>query len=365
MRKKIINYLIYLLVFSLCLGQFGKISFGSGISLYIHDILVLFILFGRRRLPKLKLLKPILAFASIAFLSLLLAISQLPFANLLISSLYLWRWLAFAAVFFAVRQNQPKNLTQALIASGFVVAVSGLLQYILLPDTRFLFTSFWDDHYYRLIGTFFDPNFTGLYLSLTILLIIQNFKFIKKQNHFAICYLLFVICVSALALTFSRSSYLAFLTGLFFIFAKSIKKFIVFMLVFTLFIFMLPKPGGEGVNLLRNSSINARLLSSQQTLKLIKQKPLLGHGFNTLRFIRQDFTSHSAAGADNSFIFLLATTGIIGLIIYLWLLKEIWVTHFALRPLLLAFIIHAQFVNSLFFAPLMLYFWLIISDTKH
>jgi len=360
MRSKITKYLIYLLIFSITLGQFGKISLGSGVNLYLHDIITILILvFSKPRKTQSKLLKPILAFSAVSAASLLLASRTMPYTDVLIGSLYLWRWLSYAAVFLIAKQNKPKNLKQALIASGFIIAVTGLLQYILLPDTRFLFTSHWDDHYYRLIGTFFDPNFTGIFLVISLLLLLTSWK--KNFYNFLT---LFTVS-AALVLTYSRASYLSLLAGLFTysLIKKNYKHILFAVALFILSLPFLPRPGGEGVNLLRTASINARIASTKQTFSLIKQKPILGHGFNTLRYVRNDFISHASAGTDNSLVFLLATTGIIGTLIYLWLLGQMFKLYSnALPPILAATLIHAQFNNTLFFAPVMIWIWLIISD---
>jgi len=66
-------------------------------------------------------------------------------------------------------------------------------------------------------------------------------------------------------------------------------------------------------------------------LRIIKDNPLFGVGFNSLRFMKRDYgflnqdwqESHSGAGVDSSVLFVWATTGVFGLGIYLWLFWKI------------------------------------------
>src|SRR3989338_6680935 len=58
------------------------------------------------------------------------------------------------------------------LRNGFFVGL-GLGQYIFLPDTRFLLSYGWDEHYWRLIGTVLDPNYMGVMMGMIVLFGIQ------------------------------------------------------------------------------------------------------------------------------------------------------------------------------------------------
>ncbi|HNP89370.1 MAG TPA: O-antigen ligase family protein, partial [Candidatus Woesebacteria bacterium] len=233
-------------------------------------------------------------------------------------------------IFFDLRHN-PDLFTSGIInkillfwslALGFI----GLGQYLFLPDTRFLLSSGWDDHYFRVIGSFFDPNFTGLILSLAIIWGINNFysqqSLIKIQ--FFKLFLLFLLLFPAFFLTYSRSSYLALIAGLAVYFVLKAKKRNLFylLILFVLVVILLPRPGGEGVRLERTASMVLRLENWQVMFSLWKKHPLFGVGFNNLRYairktgylrLDQWREVHSAAGADNSYLFILVTAGLMGL----------------------------------------------------
>jgi len=69
---------------------------------------------------------------------------------LIISGLYLFRWVIYAGLFFVViNEIKENNFDKYLIFAGVVTAIFGLVQYIFIPDTRFLSKYGWDDHYFR------------------------------------------------------------------------------------------------------------------------------------------------------------------------------------------------------------------------
>lgn len=371
---KILKLLFLILFLVFPFGQLARLPLGiPSVNLYLHDLvigLILLIWFGQHFLKKKKfklppLSKPIFGFIAAAFLSLLLAASQRQPGEIFIGSLYLLRWLAYAGIYFVVYENSWLHgwILKWLIAAGVTSAFLGLLQYAFLPDTRFLYYSGWDDHYYRVIGTFLDPGFTGIIYVLALILIVV--KFWDKKT---ILYSLSSILYLSLALTYSRSAYLAYLAGMGIIaFKKKAPKFFAVILsLFLITVFLLPRPSSEGVQLERRTSVLARVGNWQQSWQIIKDHPIFGVGFNFYRYSQRDYgflgedwqTSHAGAGADSSLLSVLATTGIVGFIFYLWLLWEMT----KICPIAtLALIVHSFFNNSLFYPWIMVWMWTLLS----
>jgi len=351
------------------LEEFPEVNF------YLIDLLVglLGIIGASRGVRALKKKKlpvlagPMLIFLGITGLSLLLN-PYFQEKEILVGGLYWLRLAAYFGFYLLISLSgwsDWSNLSDLLLVCGGAVAVFGLVQYFFWPDLTSLKYIGWDPHYYRLTGAFLDPNFTGIILVLTIILLIKNLK-----KHSA-CYLLLAICYLSLALTYSRASWLAFLGGVGSWFwlkgGKKGIKFIIFIIVIiTITAIVLPRgKGGEGVRLERTASVKSRLRSWQQALTIAKDHPLLGVGFNTYRYTQKKYgflgedwqTSHSGAGADNSFLFVLATSGILGLVGLLGLLGKILVLSFRKSPLvfasLVAVLIHCLFNNTLFYPWIM------------
>ncbi|MFC1627413.1 O-antigen ligase family protein [Patescibacteria group bacterium] len=360
--KKLTSILLFSLMIIFPFGQLTRISLGLGVNLYLHDfiitILAIIYIFNK---PKFKsfLTKPLIIFISAATLSLVVNLNKFPLSQIFTSSLYLVRFIVYSSLFFIIKDQSKttkKTLFKLLIYVTTAIGLFGLLQYFLLPDTRFLFFSNWDDHYYRLLSSFLDPNFTGILLVLGLILVF----FAQKHWYY------YLILLTPLFLTYSRSSYLGLLTaGLAIsIIKKKFKYLLAIIVLLIISLPVLPRPGGEGVKLERVFSIKQRAYNYQEGIKIFKTDPIFGIGFNTLRLHRNDFTSHAASGLDSSPLFVLTTTGIVGLIAYLNLLKNIYKISPIVQISLITVLVHSFFQNTLFYPWVMIWLW-VLSATEY
>ena len=79
---------------------------------------------------------------------------------------------------------------------------------------------------------------------------------------------------------------------------------------------------------------------------------------------------HSGSGSDSSILLVAATTGIIGLFTFIYLLFALLTIFLknlksdylklATTSSFLALLVHSQFVNSFFFPQIMLLFWVLV-----
>jgi O-antigen ligase len=336
---------------------------------------------------------PVLGFFGAAGFSLFLNSFFLTCQESLISSLYLGRWLIYAGAYFFVfdfsRRVEGRfltldNFTKILVCLGIIVAIFGLIQYLVWPDLRSLETAQWDPHYFRVVSTFLDPGFTGLILVFSLILIVGLFLNTpsKNKNQKKILVLAGVVIYLALALTYSRSSYLAYLiaAAVFSWFRKSTKLFLTALIILIITIVLLPRPGGEGVRLERWASIEARIRSWRNASVIFLDHPIFGVGFNSYRYAQRDYgflgedwqENHAGSGADSSLLFVLATTGIIGLAAYFWLwlkLAKISYSEARRKPMALAVFstlaavwVHSFFLNSLFYIWIMAWLWMLLAS---
>ena len=357
MMLQLIKPLTLALVAALAFGQLGRLpEITPGINVYAFDVLAMLLLLAwlpgaKVRLDGLK--RAALYFALVALMSFLAVRPEHEFYAWLASGAYLARWFLYFGLYLiytdprVLKLKLPlkKYLTNLALALGGI----GLLQYLILPDTRFLAFSNWDDHYFRVIGSLGDPSFLGLMLLLGLI--------ISRK------WLLLI----PLFLTYSRSTYLAGLAVLATAawFKRAWRFLAIGLLALAVVLPLLPRPGGEGVNLLRWFSVEQRWDNYTEGFNLWRQSPLLGVGFNTLRAIRGDYVSHAASGLDNSFLFVAATTGIIGLLFYLNLLRRLWQNGGEIVKLsLVAVIVHSFFQNSLFYPLVMIWLWLLLASNQ-
>lgn len=304
----------------------------------------------RARLPQEPLFKPILIFVSVLGLSLLLALPTLKNGQVLIAGAYWLRLVFLSLMYFGLRILDKGDKKMILFGAIGIFLLLGFGQYLFIPDTRSLAMFGFDDHYYRLVGSLFDPNFTGLIMAAFTLIALHHFDGRQK--------LIALVPLLGLALTFSRASYLAFAVGLIFLVIK--KRwwyFLGFLPLLAAILLIIPKPFGEGVNLLRTFSISSRLNNQMEGWNMFLEKPLFGHGFNTLPTkqptLSEKFTPIRVGGIDNSFLYILATSGIVGLAAFLYLIWSLWKLAEwtpVVQAVLLAVLVHSLWNNSFFYS---------------
>lgn len=366
-------------------GQVVSLPLPAGARITLLDVAVAMMLIvaavrstKKRIIPSLW--APVMTFFGITLLSLAGTFANVPLYVTGGGLLYILRWITYAALYWvaAGKFAAPRSWNIMLILSGLVMAVSGLAQYMWYPDLRNLYYLGWDPHYQRLFGTLFDPNFMGIILTFTVLMMLGweekgNIPLWVKVTGI-------VVTLSALLLTYSRSSFIAFLVGIILWGILMQKKLLTGIIIFVMAVsvFILPSTG-EGRNLLRTASSLARIGSAERAFTLIREKPLLGHGFNLLRYVAVERTwidevgvpSRAGAGLDTSLLFVGATTGVMGMLVYAWLLISLFMlgkrahAHKKLKArgavfisLTAAALVHSLFINSLFYPWVMAWMWL-------
>lgn len=278
-------------------------------------------------------------------------------------NLYKYQIVSFKPLFYLVRltgllslaifpPNYQKKLKNIFLIFIIANIIFGLIQYSLWPDFTYFNVSNWDPHLYRLISTYFDPTFTGLiYLFFIIKL------FLSKDIPYR--WYLLVITYFAMALTYSRSTYLSFLAAFCFIaiYQKKLKIFLFSFVIILITLLILPRQPGEGTKLERTSSIFAKIENYKEGITLFTKSPLIGHGYNNLIFIRNnDSNSHAVSGFDGSLLTILVTTGIIGFCFFiLGIYKFFQQADLLKKTMMISLLVHSFFANSL------LYPWALIS----
>lgn len=394
-----ILFTVFLLSFPLT--EVGRIQFDNGIAFTLNDLLLgllvsywtIYRFLIVKKTGNFVLNKPIFIFVFIAGLSLVVNFFNLTFNNFLIASLYLVRFIGYLSLYFIVKEFQPtfkSKIPYLLLSSGLLVLILGYIQYFFYPSLRNLFYLGWDEHLYRMFSTFLDPNFAGIFFVIFFIYTLIFIKdYIKRKDNirFLIFSSISLITLIAVYLTYSRSAFIALIvasTSYLILIGK--KQLILLTLgILLIIIFIAPKSfNTEGTNLLRINSSTARIDSAKQGIYIFQQNPILGVGFNAYRYAQNKYVglnnsfwqvTHSGAGTDNSFIFVLATTGILGLIAYLYLLKGVFILSSnntkknkyapVLFSTLLALIVSSIFINSLFYVFLLEWLWILTGLTEN
>jgi len=392
-----------ILLFFFTTGEIFRFQAGDNITISLIDILVGFTISlwlvrfliqkKQSNIQKSNLIKPISIFIGIEVISLFIGSGKLNQNELTISFLYLLRWAFYAGIYFVVKDFDLKfkeKILKLMVIAGVIMLAGGYLQLLLYSNLRNLYYLGWDDHLYRMFSSLFDPNFAGLLFALFFLLLSGLFLSSLKNRDKRVSFLVGVLAIIALIavfLTYSRSALLMLIFGFSVLLTMINKKklIIVFMTILILTILISSRNFYiENMNLFRTASSVARVKSSQDALMIIKDNFLFGVGFNAYRYaqVRYGFrsqigarTSHADAGTDNSFLFVLATTGVVGFICYLYLWLKIIATGLRQyrkgkgfeKILGIIFIssvagifVGSMFVNALFFPPIMLWLWILV-----
>jgi O-antigen ligase len=291
-----------------------------------------------------------------------------PQINVTYGLLYLMRLAAYIYFLiyvanFTKQKGNSSLLIKSILGISILSGVLGWVQFFIFPDLKPLFIWGWDMHLYRLAGTFFDPGYLGLILVLGFLITIYKYIVIKRK-----IYILFAsFLLISLAYTYSRASYLSLLIGLLtiLIYKKSVKIFTFVIIALAFLIIALPTTRNHSIEFFRAFSVTARIENYKTTLNIFTKNPVFGIGYNNMciayqKYVGfQKFSSHACSGSDSSMLFVLATTGTIGLMAFIHsvfnIIKIAQKSRHVVLILssLIAVFIHSFFNNSLFYPWIM------------
>lgn len=349
-RKIVIVSFFLLLILGQIPGLFIQLNYNVPFRIHLVDIwacvVAVYVIFKKLSLPN-KII-PLLEFGTTGLVSTVFIPVIYVFNIEIENILFALRILAyiFVFVYFATQKVNKKYIEKLALASTIVLSILGFIQYFTHPDTRWLSGLGWDDHYYRMIGTFLDPAFLGIIFVFGLIIAI------KYRTTLGI-----ITLTSALALTYSRASWFALFVALviFIIKRYRIRTSLIAAFLLLISIFLLPTPGGEGVNLYRTNSIEQKYDNSKQAVTLISESPLIGWGTGNLCEAKMqlgfDTPTNSCRGLDNSFLFILASSGLLGAIFFVRFIYNLKINSMPvwLIASLTSVLVHSMFTNTLFY----------------
>lgn len=339
----IIAFLVPLFFLFLSLGEVGRISFfGQQVNAFVFEPVLFIILcyyaFRYRLKPIQDLWKNYKSIIAFFVFSLAIFIfgwyGYTPLENW-ISLLYLIRLTIYILFYIYMSYAAHKDKDQKkIVERGFVLfagitLISSFIQYVFYPELRNLLYLGWDPHLYRMFGTFLDTSVAAAVYGLIAIF----FYFLFRSKGIVTKYVLCLGSILCLLFTFSRTAY-----GVFFLLMLAVlvaeKKFKLLLITICLAVgvlLIIPKPFGEGVNLARTFSIESRLNDYSQAFILWQKKPLLGFGYNRLRYVKRqygfiepkNFDMTHAGASYPSFLEILVTEGVVGLLLFIWMLYSL------------------------------------------
>ncbi len=403
---------LYIILLLPVLGEFSRFEL-LGRSIIASDIIIpIFIviwLFSNQKSwkfskPTKNNLTYLALFILTATISLLLSWLTLSTSELIQGAQYLGRLILYTTLFpitITILNKTPQNrLLQIITISALLIAATGFIQLQILPDLETYAELYgYDPHINRLVGSWLDPNFIGGFFALIVTLLSAVLTYSKNRQTQIILSIAIAALLIATFLTYSRSAYLTLSAGLFIVGLLRSRTLLLAVIIAALLGISVSDRAQDRVNQLLESvnsitsetytnpdpTARLRIENWNQTLTLIEQKPLLGHGYNNLTqakfkagFIK-DTDVHSASGSDSSLLTITATTGMVGLFFYLLFYFHNIILSFkkwreskndkgiylGITALLIALLVHSAFVNSLVFPQIMIFFWIILGLLHH
>lgn len=340
------NLLFYLIIVCFLFGQLGRISFfDQKVNFYIYEmllflsIILLFIKYRFKPIKKyLKKIRIVFIFFIFLLTSYIFEIFKFSALQNFIAFLYFLRLIMYTLFFIYMYFHLIKNkkfifvLKKGIYILLLSVVILCTVQYFFYPDLRNLYYLGWDPHLYRIFGLFFDTYISSAFFGIALLFLLLSKNKVIKNKYLR--YLLIAVYFVFMLLTYSRTLYISILliALLYFLKEKKYLNLFAFIACFIIAVIIIPKPFGEGVNLKRTFSIESRYVDYNNALMLWKKKPLFGYGYNRIRAVKEqnnilkntDIASHSASSFHSSYLIILVSGGLIGLAIFLLVLRNIF-----------------------------------------
>ena len=307
----------------------------------------------------------------------------------------LFTTLALLPSFFVIFQNKnnQKLLRPLILFLVIPLVVLGYIQLIVQPSLHGI-SGGWDPHNFRMVSTWLDPNFFGIFLVILLPYVVVGNSgkrlglTLKPQALRRIAAV--SIIFPAILLTQSRSTFIAIfvagtICGILYLLRVRItpiyKKLVILgaSLAIACIVLGIMLLGDRASNIfLHDPTVSIRSDAYKTVWRnLVEPNILLGVGYNAYQFaakdagVISDFTAHSRAGSDSSVLTLLVTTGIIGTALFFAPIFAAMAFH--LRKFLqtnnlyslcflfvtLALLMQSQFTNSLLYPHILMVYMLL------
>ncbi len=373
MFQKIINFTIYLIVFSLPLYL---VNFKIGwvpinlLELLICGLFVFWLFFG---------IKDRLVFNNKICLPILLILFGVTistwFSNDIEISAGIWKgWLVVPLLFFIVLINsiktreQIRNIIISLTLSGIFVSLMALRYWL---GSNLTYDG-------RLQAFYLSPNYLAMYLSPILILSLYLYSFAKNNTYRVLLVANYLLLMAVIYLTYSYGAWLGLLSAFIFILIqkKDKKIALVFLFLFILiFVLQIPSQKFQGFMDFSYPSLESRLVIWQSSWEIIKDNSLIGIGpgmFQEYYLAYQDkfalYPEWAVPQPHNLFFAFWLQAGLLGLIGFVWLLISFFkkiepkqILGSILIGVMMYILIHGLVDTTYWKNDLSIIFWLIIA----
>ena len=308
----------------------------------------------------------------------------------------IFRLAQYILVFYIIK-DEVKNKTQlnrilfALVLGAVLASSNGIFQVITGRDFIRGYRPILNIGLLRATASFKDANILGIYLSAIVPAILGLALYYFKGTKKAVFFLISLLVLTGIALTYSRPTLLAvYMVLFFFSLVKKNKVLISLLLIFTLASpLLLPKSVKDWAkeveyNPLRFMCNDDRIAVYRNSLHMIKAHPVIGVGANAFMKsykMYKEFPEYRGIvtlgemKAHNNFLHMAAEIGLSGLFIFFWFLYRLFreskniyrlagdnylkTVSLSLIACLIAFLINGLTESSLYYSVVAVLFWYI------
>lgn len=282
----------------------------------------------------------------------------------------------FARIF--LRKEQIKTILSVFIISGLLICLDGLYQWVFGLDFLRGFALTEVGNFVRVRATFNHFNDFATYLIVLFFINYGFFIYFRKFRSIIFSLGLALLIMINLFFTYSRGGWLSFLLVSLFlvVFLKDKKNrafFISFLIFFLYVIFTVPSLRDRFIFILKDGGDSDRFRMWRIAFSMFQESPLLGKGLGLFMDYLPKYIFILPQYAHNCYLQILAETGLLGLIPFLWFLGEIIFRagkkisknidslFLGLFIGFLVLLIHSFFDTQLFSLQLSILFWLLSS----
>ncbi|GIW63655.1 MAG: hypothetical protein KatS3mg091_457 [Patescibacteria group bacterium] len=356
----------YLSLFLANLGLVSRVVLNNSIRFTIFEfvlycfVLLIFLSLRQNVIKNLLKFKFLLLFLLYLWFNFIFQTVKYDTSSVIIAFLYLIRITVFfllfplLLIFFQQKYLVKQQVYSAIKLAFYLQIIFAAVQLIWYPNLRNLQHQGWDPHFYRLFSVYLDT-----YLANNIFVL---FAFFSLYLNWRLLFLIFSISSVA---TFARAGIVFYSASLLFnkIISAKLKVLLVIAVAATALIFFSLNKQIAG-QLLRSDTITSRLTDSYQAFSLFKNNPIFGVGFNFIGNYKSE--SYYPEVADlkpvynaksyfhNVYLTVAAASGIIGLILFLLMLVELF--RFYNKPDILTYLYLYSFVDNVMFNVFVLFY---------
>lgn len=229
------------------------------------------------------------------------------------------------------------SIFRVTIYSSIIPVFVGFLEMLDLVKPSYAYND-------RLFSTFYHPNALAFYL----LVVISSCMFVVKSSLVKVgakerCFVFFMMLVMVVVLlgTQTRSSWIALFLVFFIYSILAERKYLIYVVLGAVIAFSLPAVQNRISDLFEendnieyfeaSNSLEWRQIAWSDSFSFIKEKPIVGHGYNTFSYYYPFFSRlNELRGFDAHNVYVQVTfdMGFLGLILYLsiviGLMKRLW-----------------------------------------